>query len=106
MEINKFQKECTRTCSFDTEEELVYGLIGELGEVVDLLKKFRYHRHLYNKHKLTLELGDVLWYLNNLATMHDIDMTFVAYENISKLKERYPNGFNPVDSIRRIDVIE
>ena len=39
------------------------GLMGECGEVIDLLKKFEYHGHTINTAKLTKEMGDVCFYL-------------------------------------------
>lgn len=38
------------------------GLVGEAGEVADLVKKWVLHGHELDKPKLIKELGDVLWY--------------------------------------------
>ena len=40
-----------------------FGIIGELGEVIDLLKKALFQGHTIDTEKLTLELGDCFWYL-------------------------------------------
>lgn len=80
------------------------GLTGEAGEVADLLKKHIGHGHELNKEKLSKELGDVLWYLSNIASCFEIDLNDVAKTNIDKLKKRYPKGFNASDSIKRVDV--
>jgi len=34
------------------------------------------------------ELGDVLWYLNQIATLLEADMNEVAMDNLSKLRDR------------------
>lgn len=43
------------------------GLIGELGEVCDLFKKYLYHGHTLDSDKLAKELGDLCWYLAVVA---------------------------------------
>lgn len=44
------------------------GLVGEAGEVCDLVKKLRYHGHLDpGNEKMVSELGDVLWYVAALT---------------------------------------
>ncbi len=43
-------------------ENAAYGLIGETGEIVDLLKKQRWHGHHLNKVKIIEEVGDCFWY--------------------------------------------
>lgn len=44
-----------------------YGLIGETGEIADLLKKVRGHGHPFDPVKLAKECGDVAWYIADLA---------------------------------------
>lgn len=39
------------------------------------------------------ELGDVLWYLSQIAQWADVDFDDVAKANIETLNKRYPNGF-------------
>lgn len=46
---------------------LQLGLVGEAGEVADLIKKVEGHGHPANREKLIKELGDVLWYV---AVLH------------------------------------
>lgn len=79
------------------------GIAGEAGEVADLLKKHLGHGHFLDKEKLTLELGDVLWYVAAIARMHGIPLSVVAKRNDQKLTQRYPNGFCSQDSINRVE---
>ncbi len=48
-------------------DALELGLCGEAGEVLDVIKKLKYHAHVINRdevlYKLKLELGDLLWYM-------------------------------------------
>jgi NTP pyrophosphatase (non-canonical NTP hydrolase) len=38
-------------------------------------------------------LGDVLWYLADIATARGLNLADVAAGNLEKLQHRYPNGF-------------
>jgi len=75
-------------------DDPVLGLIGEVGEVVEHIKKDRRegdrHRPI-DIEKFELELGDVLWYLNRIAGDYGLDMAMIAAKNIDKLNKRH-NG--------------
>lgn len=108
MFIETYQSMSTRTLdkSLEFEEQVLnmaLGIGGESGEVIDIIKKNIFHKTKLDKDHLTEELGDVLFYLVNLATLYDIDMHDVMVENYFKLKKRYPNGFTPEASIKRED---
>ncbi len=81
------------------------GIAGEAGEVADYLKKVLGHGHEFELMKLAKELGDVLWYVAALATMHGLRLDDIATLNLIKLRERFPNGFTEADSIARIDTV-
>lgn len=69
------------------------GLAGETGEVVEIIKKAYYHGVGLDREKLKSELGDVLFYLDWLASLEGFTLQEVADANITKLKARYPDGF-------------
>ena len=50
------------------------------------------------------ELGDVAWYHAALASKQGLQLADVLQGNVDKLIERYPDGFNSEDSIKRVDV--
>jgi NTP pyrophosphatase (non-canonical NTP hydrolase) len=90
----------------DGEQRLIVsalGLAGEAGEFANLVKKMTAHGHPFNKQALEDELGDVLWYLAEAATAAGLNLEEIANQNIQKLIERYPDGFNQEDSINRPD---
>lgn len=73
------------------------GLSGEAGEVANKVKKlmrdflgqhgsFEYDAHL---DKIKDELGDVLWYVAELATVFDWNLGRIAEANLLKLGSRY-----------------
>lgn len=79
----------------------MYGLNGEAGEIIDLLKKYEFQGHEFDHAKVVEELGDVLWYCALLADALGIQLQEAMRRNIEKLKERYPDGFDKVRSINR-----
>lgn len=85
----------------DAVMEGVLGLIGESGELIDHFKKWIYHGHKLDINYVSTEMGDILWYLALLADTLGLELRDIARDNILKLAKRYPNGFNPYDSINR-----
>lgn len=79
------------------------GLVGESGEVSELVKKHIGHGHDIDIEKITKELGDVLWYISDIASQLDINLDDIANRNIEKLKSRYPEGFSHKNSLERSD---
>lgn len=70
------------------------GLNGEAGEVADMIEKKFGHGHTVSDDELIDEIGDVLWYLAELATALDLDLVTIAHRNYDELKARYPDGFS------------
>ncbi len=64
------------------------GLPGEIGEVVDHIKKYLYHRNgkPLDIHKLKDELGDVLWY--SFVLLDTVGLTFEQVTNVTELEQR------------------
>ena len=69
------------------------GLAGETGQVVDLVKNYTFKGKSLNRDELIHEMGDVLWYLSQVAEWADIPFDEVAKTNIETLNKRYPHGF-------------
>ena len=102
--VYQLKSERTMNTSLSLKDQLnnyVFGLVGEVGEAVDLLKKFSYHGHEIDKQKLKGELGDILWYVAAIATLFELDLQDIALCNVEKLSRRYPNGFDSQASINR-----
>jgi len=107
MQLSEYQALAQRTARDDHPARAlvaVAGLAGEAGEVAELLKKHHGHGHDLDVGKLAKELGDVLWYLAELAACHGLDLDAIAEANILKLKARYPDGFSSAASVARVDV--
>ena len=102
--VYQLKSERTMNTSLLLKDQLnnyIFGLVGEVGEVVDLLKKFFYHGHEVDSNRLKSELGDILWYVSAVASLFNINLQDIAQGNIEKLEKRYPNGFSSEASIKR-----
>jgi NTP pyrophosphatase (non-canonical NTP hydrolase) len=94
MKMNEYQLEALKTKIYPREYAIVYpalGLAGESGEVCEKIKK-----HLRGDYDISgdlineveKELGDVLWYIANLATDLGLNLDNIASKNIDKLRDR------------------
>lgn len=101
--VDRTRNRNPKLLSKDEHEILNYaiGLAGEVGEVVEIIKKDVFHRHPGSNEKIAKELGDVLWYVTAIAIIYGYHLEDLFQINRDKLRERYPEGFNSQDSINR-----
>lgn len=100
MEFNEYQKKARKTAMYpNLGSNFVYptlGLAGEAGEVAEKIKKvIRDGDGVVSEEKkedLSKELGDVLWYVANLAQELGLDLEAIAQKNIEKLRSRQDRG--------------
>ena len=100
MTFEQYQAEAKKTAVYPTiGQSFIYpalGLAGEAGEVVEKVKKImRNDNGAVSDEKRTevkKELGDVLWYVSQLATEFGITMEDVASTNVEKLRSRMERG--------------
>ncbi|MFA5249756.1 MAG: nucleoside triphosphate pyrophosphohydrolase family protein [Candidatus Paceibacterota bacterium] len=100
MEFNQYQEEARKTAIYPNKDNnFIYptlGLSGEAGEVAEKIKKvIRDNGGVVSEEKkaeLAKELGDVLWYVANLAEELGLKLEDVAQANIEKLKSRQERG--------------
>ena len=117
MKLSEYEKEVLRTAMDDknvwSNDVWVYGLFGEAGEFVDAYKKMMYHNHPYDKNKLLLELGDVLWYntacinfmggtLNGIIQMYHPSLTGeIDFADYHKKEISYLEDIHTDDEVKR-----
>ena len=106
MTPNEYQKLAMTTLNPELSKRdvlinSVMGLCGESGEVIDIVKKHLHQGHELDREKLIKELGDIAWYLAETAYALDVSLEKVFRDNIEKLKNRYPEGFDTEKSINR-----
>lgn len=93
MRLNQYQEAARNTAVYPADMGLIYttlGLVGESGEVAEKVKKMiRDGKTLKEcRADLVKELGDVLWYVANVAHELNITLEEVASRNIEKLQSR------------------
>lgn len=96
MDLNAYQNGARQTARYpDVGANPIYptlGLCGEAGEVADKVKKvLRDQNGCFSdavKQSLLLELGDVLWYVAQLASELGFELDQVAEANLEKLASR------------------
>lgn len=106
MTINEYQKEALRTANgMVTDYPMilngVLGLTGEAGECADIVKKCFFQGHPLKVDHMAKELGDVAWYLAVSAHAIGYDLESILQMNVDKLRNRYPEGFDPWRSLHR-----
>lgn len=91
MELDKYQEDASAFRVKDVPpEERVMGLLEEAGEVAGVFKRML--RGDYSPDvaatKLHKELGDILWYLSQIAYDNGWKLSEVAQTNLEKLEDR------------------
>jgi NTP pyrophosphatase (non-canonical NTP hydrolase) len=104
LDFNHYQDEARKHATYpQLGHNMVYpalGLSGESGEAADKVKKIWRNQdimdaqYLEGEQKLALvkELGDVLWYVANLAAELKYPLGEVAQINLEKLQDRRNRG--------------
>lgn len=103
MTLNEYQGSARSTALYPKAVKVLYPtlkLAGEAGEVAEKLGKLmRDEAYLpgaplseAQTEALAAELGDVLWYVANLAADLGLDLDTVASSNLAKLASRRDRG--------------
>lgn len=100
MDFSTYQRLSRKTAIYPRRgKNVVYltlGLAGEAGEVAENVKKMlrddNGRLHPERKQRLAHELGDVLWYIANLAGELGLRLDDIASDNIAKLRSRQRRG--------------
>ena len=73
------------------------GICSEGGELLDLVKKILFQGKEPTpelREKIKLELGDVMWYVQQVLIWSSWTLEEVLAENTKKLTGRFPEGFS------------
>ena len=101
MELNEYQRLANQTDQQPGERNLetdprsimvpLLGMAGEVGELLGEHKKWLRDGESYKlfPERVKEELGDLLWYLSNVATKHGMTLGEVADLNLSKIGRRW-----------------
>lgn len=105
MRFDEYQVFARRTQNHElTGDERIQhalcGLSSEVGEIASIYQK-RFQGHPVDEATVADEMGDVLWFLSELADCLCVHLGSVAQHNVSKLLKRYPDGFDSDRSVNR-----
>jgi NTP pyrophosphatase (non-canonical NTP hydrolase) len=99
VEFSDYQRFSRRTAEYPREAWLTYpalGLAGEAGEVAEHAKKaIRDDAGMVTDERrsaMAKELGDVLWYVSQLASELGLELDRIARDNLEKLFSRQRRG--------------
>jgi NTP pyrophosphatase (non-canonical NTP hydrolase) len=99
VEFSEYQRFSRRTAEYPREAWLSYpalGLAGEAGEIAEHAKKaIRDDGGAVSPERrsaMAKELGDVLWYVTQLASELGLELDEIARENLEKLFSRQRRG--------------
>ncbi|PIT90535.1 MAG: hypothetical protein COU22_01635 [Candidatus Komeilibacteria bacterium CG10_big_fil_rev_8_21_14_0_10_41_13] len=100
MNFKEYQAQSSKTAVYPKIGNNFYypalGLASEAGEVAGKIKKvMRDNNDVVDEDRkadLKKELGDVLWYVSQLATELKLDLNEIAEANVEKLQSRLERG--------------
>jgi len=108
MNFDSYQKEALKTDRVpakDSAEDalsLIVPMLGLAGETGQLLSEYKKHlrdgeAHRLFKARVSEELGDLLWYIANVASKFGLTLDEVATGNLAKVKARWVgDGVEPM----------
>lgn len=81
-----------------------FGLAGEVGEIIDPIKKSMFYGKPLDTANIREEAGDLLWYLAGpLCRALGCTMEDLARDVTAKLEKRYPDRYTDQAAIARAD---
>lgn len=100
MDFRKYQEKAVLTAQRPRDSkpenliERIIPLLGLAGEAGELLSEYKKHlrdgpAHKLFKSRIQEELGDLLWYISDLATKFGLDLEEIAANNLRKVEERW-----------------
>lgn len=97
MDFDEYQDNAKKTAAYpkNLDGGIYYpalGLAGEVGELLNKIKKQARDGRELDKEDIKAELGDVLWYVSQIAHEMGISLDDVAAHNIKKLGNRKERG--------------
>lgn len=95
LKINDYQIDARKTAIYDSKYAIIYpvlGLCGESGEVAEKVKKvLRDSGGEFTdekKEEIKKELGDIIWYIANVAADLGFTLEDICKTNLDKLFSR------------------
>jgi len=81
------------------------GISGEAGEIIDTVKKCVIYGKDLDYANIHEEIGDLMFYIQDLLTVCGFTLEEVIEANIAKLSDRYKEGYSDEEAALRRDKI-
>ncbi|MBS0249143.1 MAG: nucleoside triphosphate pyrophosphohydrolase family protein [Proteobacteria bacterium] len=94
MDFDSYQTEAHKTDEAKKSTISLYGLSGEVGSLFSLFKKRMRDNYPFSnfQDQLKEELGDLLWYIASLASIHKLSLSDIAQRNLDKSRSLFDDG--------------
>ena len=100
MDFDSYQERALQTDRVPTQDEvpsLIVPMLGLAGETGQLLSEYKKHlrdgeAHRLFKERVSEELGDLLWYVSNVASKFNLSLSGIARANLAKVRHRWSSG--------------
>lgn len=99
MDFDEYQNKASETDQFPSDGQRgvsisLFGLIGEIGSLLTSFKKRMRDKKAYRtfEEDVKEEMGDVLWYMANIATKYKLSLNDIAESNLIKTKALWPGS--------------
>ncbi len=96
MDFREYQQQAQKTdqVTIKRGDGIIIPLLGLVGEAGSLLTEYKKYLRDGDGHKLfskgvAEELGDLLWYVANVASKFDLDLEEIAKDNLKKCDDRW-----------------
>jgi NTP pyrophosphatase (non-canonical NTP hydrolase) len=96
MDLSAFQVAALRTDQFSNEQEKILHPVLNLIESVGALHRIVEQGHRdkslseeYGRQRISRKIGDILWYVSNIASRTGVDLSAAAAENLQRTEERW-----------------
>ncbi len=97
MDFSNYQKEAQQTDRVPAHAKdipMIVPILGLAGKVGQLLSEYKKHlrdgeAHRLYKKRVSEELGDLLWYIANIASKFELSLSEIATANLDKVKQRW-----------------
>ena len=103
MNMNEYQRRArqTRLQVDGMTDPLMIPLLGLAGEAGELLNEYKKRlrdgdAHVAFEQRLVEELGDVLWYIAEVASVAEVRLEAIAEANLQKTQERFGSRSGPI----------
>lgn len=95
MDFADYQRQALRSDQVSSgANRIIVPLLGLAGEAGTLLSEYKKYlrdgsANVWHKDHVAEELGDLLWYIANLASKYDLDLGVIAEGNLAKARGRW-----------------